>query len=152
MSAALVTLIESRAFGRSRLKTFDPRGTPAWVWSEHLSHARVRRPFGTRIRRWPRTYGPALLHEFSVLEVSRATNDSRFCHLCVGSKALTSKLQGFSLKQDFQSKRIRGFLPFPFLPPLFRCTSQVRCTIYAHRQEIGTANIRSPKGTVCSAS
>ena len=35
---------------------------------------RVRRTFGTRIRRWSRTHGSALLHEFSVLEVRRAAN------------------------------------------------------------------------------
>src|ERR1700730_18472266 len=31
-------------------------------------------------------------------------------------------------------------------------TSQAKCAIYAHRQEIGAANMRSPKGTVCSPS
>jgi hypothetical protein len=42
--------------------------------------------------------------------------------------------------------------PSPLCGPVPMGTSQARCAIYAHRQEIGTANMRSPKDTVCSAS
>jgi hypothetical protein len=34
----------------------------------------------------------------------------------------------------------------------FKNTPFRSCAVYAHRQEIGAANMRSPKGTVCSAS
>src|SRR2546427_9415575 len=100
---------------------------------------RVRRTFGARIRRWSRTYGSALLHEFSVLEVRRGTNHSRIwqvsasindaplrpslqqCSACALSSYVRSviltdeRFLHFQLRQDNTTSALVATLGMPIL-------------------------------------